>query len=328
MSIATELPTRIDNNRRTIFITDADDLLAAWRFQRLSSPKRSKNLCAVPTRYRFSAPTSEKTRCMPCHVSFRRKAGRTYSEIKPDKTYSAISCHGHGRKKHISAPNLDTLEVIAYAKENFSPYVSPILDSHTLMLVCKDLGISARAIPKVIDNRQYIALVSHNGIRNIFPQTLYAVKNSKVISMAIGALGIKNMVKRGAFITLYVTVPLTILEAFLKDHATCYTLVGNIASDLIKIGIQSLMAAIIGLAVGEITTFVLAPIAFAIVAGIGTGYVLDYLDKRYKLTEKLIVVLEEMGKEADNMVYETERTIYQGFKGIIKTGSGFGSPYF
>jgi hypothetical protein len=187
---------------------------------------------------------------------------------------------------------------------------------------------TARAILKVIDNRQYIAFVGPHGLRTSFPQTLYAVRNSKVISMAIGVLGIKTMVKNGAFITFYVTVPLTILEAFLKDHATCYQLVGNITSDLIKIGIQSVMAAIVGLAVGEITTCVIAPIAFTIVIGLGTGYVLNSLDKKYRLTEKLIAAFEEMGTKTDYMIYETERTMYKGFKGIIKSSGGYGTPYF
>jgi hypothetical protein len=39
----------LDANQRTIFITDADDLLAVWRFKRQSSTKRSKNLNIVLT---------------------------------------------------------------------------------------------------------------------------------------------------------------------------------------------------------------------------------------------------------------------------------------
>ena len=37
---------------------------------------------------------------------------------------------------------------IATAKRNIAPYVSPTLDSGTLALLCMDLGLGGRAIPK------------------------------------------------------------------------------------------------------------------------------------------------------------------------------------
>ena len=49
MSIAADLQAKLKGNQRIIYITDADDLLTAWRFKRKSSPKRSKNLSMVPT---------------------------------------------------------------------------------------------------------------------------------------------------------------------------------------------------------------------------------------------------------------------------------------
>jgi hypothetical protein len=51
---------------------------------------------------------------------------------------------------------------LSFAKRNVAPYISPIMDSATLFRVCNDLGISGRALPKVIN----------------------------------GSLGIKNMVKK------------------------------------------------------------------------------------------------------------------------------------
>jgi len=45
ISIATEPQSELKNYQPTIYITDAVDLLAAWQFQRKSSPKHSKNLC-------------------------------------------------------------------------------------------------------------------------------------------------------------------------------------------------------------------------------------------------------------------------------------------
>jgi uncharacterized membrane protein (Fun14 family) len=319
MTIATDIETKLKNNQHIVYITDADDLLAAWRYKRQSSSKRSKNLSMAPTKWRYSAPTNNKSPFMPCHVSYRRKAGLSVSEMKPAYEYSTISCHGHGRMDNISVPDLDTLEAVTYAKRNFSPWVSPIMDAYTLTLVCKDLGINGKAIPKMINGRQYIAFSGYPGLRTRFPGTIYSAKNRKIINMAIGALGIKNMVKNGGFITFYVTVPLTILEAFLKDHKSCYELAGNIASDLIKIGIGALMGFIVGVAIGEVVAYAAVPIGLAILAMVITGYSLDYLDDQYLLTNKLIAVLENMGEKAEGMTYEAQSTIYHGLWNFLRS---------
>ena len=93
------------------------------------------------------------------------------------------------------------------------------------------------------------------------------------------------------------SVPLTVLEAFLKDHSSCYDLVGNIAADLIKIGIPALMGYIAGILVGGVVSFAFAPIALAIAVSVYVGFRLDALDDQYKLTDKLIVVLEKLGQD-------------------------------
>ncbi len=55
-------------------------------------------------------------------------------------------------------PDLTELDAVGFAKRNVAPYISPVLDTYTLSLVCKDLGLTGKAIPKVIDGRQYIIL--------------------------------------------------------------------------------------------------------------------------------------------------------------------------
>jgi hypothetical protein len=109
-----------------------------------------------------------------------------------------------------------------------APYISPILDTYTLSLVCKDLGLTGRAIPKVIKGRQYIVLSGYAGLRNYLPGTVYSASNRKIIQMAIGSMGVTNMVKSGARLTICLTVPLTILECFLKDQSTMSSLIGHV----------------------------------------------------------------------------------------------------
>jgi hypothetical protein len=213
----------------------------------------------------MSAPPNKNAQMMPCHVSIKRKSGQNLT------TASTMNCHGHGRVKHISVSDLDALDAIAFAKQNIAPYVSPVLDTGTLALVCKDLGISGKAIPKVINGRQYIAFSGYPGLRTLFPGTIYSASNRKIITMAIGSLGVKHLVTRGGLLTICITVPLTVLEAFLSDNATCYDLTGELASDLIKIGISSSMGWLANAAVGAAFTFAALPIIAVIVVGTATG---------------------------------------------------------
>ena len=190
-----------------------------------------------------------------------------------------------------------------------APYISPILDAHTLSLVCKDLGLNGRAIPKVIKGRQYIILSGYAGLRTYLPGTVYSASNRKIIQMAIGSLGITNMVKSGARLTIYLTVPLTILECFLRDQATMSSLIGHVAADLTKVGIGSIMSAAVGLAAGTVFTGAVLPIFFTIVTCVGTGWALQAIDDRFDLTDKLVAIIEQSGQLLSRKKEKLEKTL-------------------
>lgn len=327
MGIAEELEPKLANNDHFVYITDADDLLAAWRHRRENKFKRSFDFTSVPTEYRLSAPPSEKAPCMPCHVTIRRKLSQVTRTIQPAPELSTIDCHGHGRIKHISLTDLDELESIAFAKRNVAPYVSPVLDSATLALVCKDLGINGRAMPKVINGRQYIAFSGHPGLRTRFPGTLYSARNQKIITMAIGSFGANRMIRNGGFITIGLTCSLTVLECYLNDQFTLSVVAGNLASDITKIGIAALMAKIATVIVGGFTTAACAPIVAIIGVSIFVGAALNWVDDRYGLTEKLVAALEEMGKEVTNMAYDAETKLYRATDGFFRS-QGLTIPRF
>ncbi len=162
-------------------------------------------------------------------------------------------------------------------------------------------------------------------MRKLFPGTKYLAENRKIIHMAIGGLGIKHMVKSGAMLTIFITVPLTILECFLKDRFTMSALIGNVASDLAKIGIGSIVAAIAGLGVGAATSIAWVPIGAVIVVGLGVGLGLEWLDKKYELTDKLVAALEKLGDQMAEVQALSKLGQYQGqeaqFIGQAKLGA-------
>lgn len=327
-----DLRTSLNNNQSEIFITETEELLAAWLYKNKSASGRCKDLTAVPTELRCSRANCDTSELMPCHVSIRNKAGQTITRITPAPEYSTISCHGHGMLKKISLPDLeslnsmDRLEAITLTKKCFSPYVSPFFDAITLARVAKDLGIHGKAIPKVIKGRQYIAFTGYAGTRQIFTASLYSARNAKIINMAIGAMGITKMATKGGIITICLTVPLSIFECYLTDRSTWYELTGSVGADLIKVGTASLMGAIGGIvATGSYTFYVCPPIGLAILISVGVGFALEYLDAKYKLTEKLIAYLKELPVEAEKISTATG----QGFWNILRSGGigmgGWGS---
>lgn len=138
--------------------------------------------------------------------------------------------------------------------------------------------------------------------------------------MAIGAMGITKMATKGGIITICLTVPLSVLECYLQDQTDWYHLTGSVGADLIKVGIASLMGAILGIAFTGGSTFLACPpIGAAIIISVGIGFILDYVDKRYELTEKLIELLKDLPVEADKAAMATG----QGFWNILRSG-GFG----
>lgn len=121
------------------------------------------------------------------------------------------------------------------------------------------------------------------------------------------------MVKNGARLTICLTVPLTILECILKDHTTMSQVIGHVASDLIKVGISSLISAIVGLAVGSVITVAAIPIIVTIGVGILTGWALEAFDTQYGLTDKLVAALEkyrdQMEQTAGSILHDAEREL-------------------
>jgi DNA-binding phage protein len=326
MNIDQDLISELNNNQREIFITETDELLAAWIYKKRSSSKRSKNMSAVPTKLRCTRPNCDQSELIPCHVSIKEKVGHTVTRVTPAPEYSTISCHGHGILKKISLSELesldsmDRLEAITLTKKSFSPYASPFFDTVTLARVAKDLGIQGKAIPKVIKGRQYIAFSGYPGMRRIFTGTIYSTRNAKIINMAIGAMGITKMATKGGVITLSLTVPLSIWECYLTDRSAWYELSGSVGADLIKVGTASLLGAIGGvLAAGGSAFLPCLPIGAAILISVFLGLTLEYIDNRYQLTEKLIALLKEIPNEANKAATATG----QGIWNVLRS-SGFG----
>ena len=268
MTINTDIRKKLIDNNRAIFICETSDLVSLWHSTKANKLRRGIDNYK-PKNTSASGHFSEMAR------------SHTSSTIAPYPPQGApphplalthTPCHSHNPTHWGAVSSTPSLqETVRFAKGFIAPYVSPILDLNTLRFLISDLGIKCSIRPKIIKGRQYIALSGYPGLRKFFTGTIYSVKNPKIIQMAIGSLGIKNMIKSGGRLTIYLTVPLTILEYFLRDQSTLYDLAGHLASDLIKVGISTIITAIFGLSLGGAKVFACLPIATVIIVGVGVG---------------------------------------------------------
>ncbi len=226
------------------------------------------------------------------------------------RSYANTSaCHHSSSPDMRQITSIDKLQAVDFAKRNISPWLSPIMDTVTLGKVVKDLGISGKVESRVINMRQYIVFGGYAGRRELFRGTVYSAQNTRIIQMAIGALGIKHMVKNGAFITVVATVPLTIIQCILEHKTTMANLVGRITSDLIIVGLSSLAGGLTGLLIGALVSTAALPIAFAIGISILTGGSLQYIDDQYGLTDSLVSTLENSQQAIIRKKEEIEKSI-------------------
>ncbi|WP_170107500.1 hypothetical protein [Photobacterium indicum] len=188
-----------------------------------------------------------------------------------------------------------------------SGYVAASLDSNILHKLVKDLGFTGRAYEKMVNGKKYVIFKGKPGQRKIFTGTRYLSTNAKVVDMIVGQRGIKTSAIQGARLTIFLTVPLIVLQHVLKDRFLLNDLVADLSVSLIKIGISSIVGAVFATGVSAITTIAAAPVALAIVVGLAASYALDRLDKEYRITEKLAKLLEDKAmKQSKKTAWEVE----------------------
>lgn len=190
-------------------------------------------------------------------------------------------------------------------------YASTVNDSFVAAKLLREFGIHTnKVIVKIYNRKQYVIFKGYPGDRKIFRGTRYLTQNPKVVRMAVGPKGVAKSVSGGFVLTVVLSVGIEVFDYLIRDTATLSHLLGTISSDLIKIGISAIVAAVAGLAVGASTiigTVAAGPLIMAIAVGVVTGYVLNKLDNKLGATAALIAAYEKMGNNLKELEYEAVR---------------------
>lgn len=208
-----------------------------------------------------------------------------------------------------SSGSLSEKEVADYLKDTYS-YASDAVKLAKIKKLLSEFGIQGKF--KVIHSNgsEYVVFKGYPGKRNLFKGTRYSATNPSIVDMAITKTGIVKDAVKGSLLTFVVYAPLNVVKTLMQDKPTIGYLLGNMASDVIKIGTSAAFTAGTTAILAAATGLVILPIAAGLVVGIVVGMALNELDNRYKLTERMITYFEDnIDRPLARFLYEMERHI-------------------
>lgn len=201
-------------------------------------------------------------------------------------------------------------------------YYASADDARTMTMLVADLGsFGARAYVKNYAGKPHIILKGHAGLRKLLTGTKYGINNPKVVTMGLGKAGALKTAKSGGILTVVLLTTYRVVDYVLTDEATLTQLVGTLATDIVKVGIATGASIAVATFVAGVTTVAIGPILAVVVIGIGVSMLLDNLDQKYGITDRVIAGLEEINNNAnefvDNKVRDVQNTIAQSVDSVI-----------
>lgn len=163
-----------------------------------------------------------------------------------------------------------------------------------LTRVLSDLGVTAnKAYIKHYGGKPHIIFKGFAGQRKIFTGVKYSTTNPKIVQMGIGKVGAIDVAKKGGVLSIVIMSGYRITDYVLRDSATLSQLIGGLATDIAKIGVSTGMAIAGVKIIGAVTgTVVVSGLVAVVAVGIGISIALSWLDNEYKITEKVIRLIE------------------------------------
>lgn len=213
-------------------------------------------------------------------------------------------------------------EVTGKSLRSAADYASATVDSATALKLISDLGVKGQVVIKNVKGKQYVIFKGQAGTRSIFTGTRYLATNPKVVDMAVGSLGVNKSIASGARLTIFLVVPLNILNHYLDDQSTMTRLVGKTATDLVKVGASAAIASLAATATVAVTTLAAGPLIVAIVVGLAVAATLDALDKKYGVTEALIKAMDDALSKAAREYNRIERHLEWQIMNGLPVGQG------
>lgn len=193
-------------------------------------------------------------------------------------------------------------------------------------LVYRLKGFGIKAIPYQYGGQAYVKITGYASLRRILRGTRYRINSPQILELGIGKAGINGSILEGAKFCLWFSLAYRTVQLIFKSDHDVATFIGNITMDVAKIIVTIFVTNIlvaIGTAIASAGSLVV-PIAVSIILLIAVGFViakgLDYLDRKYHLSDKLISAIREgMKSRAEIEKWNLEHTSPFMF-GLMNTG--------
>ncbi len=234
----------------------------------------------------------------------RRVLDRNVHEVLvADEKHAEIVWREVKRKQGMSEAEIESTweDLLQFVGNNTAAYGVAVGDSVAFGKVAYDISRGGagwngvRAVFTSYQNQKYIIFKGYSGLRKLLPGVRYLKTNPKVVQLGLGSFDVVKSLKSGGIFTAVLLCGFHVMDYLVRDRATLSQLVGNIGIDIAKVAIST------GIAIGvtsvasaqgwAIASAALGPVGLAIGVGIGAAVLLDWLDARYKLKERLVAVL-------------------------------------
>lgn len=192
------------------------------------------------------------------------------------------------------AGNINDLNV---GVKNIRKLTTHYNSSHQLVFRFKSLGI--KAIIYKFKGIEYVKVTGRAGIRRILKGTRYAIKNPQVLELGIGTAGKDAGIISGARFCIWFSLGYRAIELMFKNEYTVVDFVGDITMDMAKVIVtvfvtMIVMAAGIGFAtIVSVTLPIAVGILLVITLGVLVTFSLDYIDRKYQLSDTLKTLIRQ-----------------------------------
>lgn len=191
--------------------------------------------------------------------------------------------------------------------KNIHKLTSYYNDANKLIFNLKGLGIKASVYKE--KGFQYVKITGYAGIRRILKGTRYAINNPQVLELGIGNAGKNGAIISGARFCIWFSLAYRTIDLIFKDDYKVVDFIGDITMDIAKIIVTVFIAKIMMMvgsgiaATGIITIPISGGIFLVVLMGFIITFAIDYLDKKYQLSDKLKNAIKQ-GIQERNRVEE------------------------
>ncbi|MBW5823894.1 PAAR domain-containing protein [Yersinia kristensenii] len=225
--------------------------------------------------------------------------------LTAEEAYEVLADWGIYQKGWVDITQSPLGEVVV----NYGTNIKDVVTTSKLIVDLGGLGIQATMY---INHKgtELIKLTGYPGIRKVLNAPVFAAKNPKVVDLGIGKYGLNNSIVQGARLTFYVAAAFKTVDYIINDETSLTKFIGSLATDVVKIGISSAIAWGAGVGVGALTGVVAVNLVVVVGVGLVVSIGLNYLDKKFGFTDKLVEYIESAQQEFVEKARELEADIW------------------